>query len=388
MSAGLGQKIASAVEQTFNQLNLKSGKPTNRSNGVKEWTVLAGVVAVENGDISVLTVTTGVKAMPDRVRSYSRGLIVHDMHAEILSLRLLNLFWVQQMVKMNNGQPHANFLQETSGHHPYRLRQGVQLALYISEPPCGDASMGHISKDKPAWEPDTKKRKVMRGRAHFDVRGIVRTKPGRADSQPTYSKSCSDKLCVKQYTGVLNCITSLLIEPMYLQYLVLREDKLNMEDFERCFYHRVEALAVERLVPLTYKDTSYSFYKDDSNSPLPVSLLYTVPTHTTQVLVNGVKNGGFIKNRPPKPSGASVLCKHNLYREAQVLLPRLSMYSDVKKANLERQQLKQTVRSTLGLWPVTSEDDFPLFSLQEEPVVVDPSSKELAAATLKEQLVS
>lgn len=358
----LGQKIASEVEKTFNQLKVKSGKPISRSNGVNEWSVMAGVVAVENDDITVLTVSTGVKAMPDQVRDYSLGWIVHDMHAEILSLRLLNRFLVEEIVTMESGQSHANLLEEGDGDLRYKLREGIKLALYISEPPCGDASMGLLSEDKSAWEQETKRRKVVRGRAHFDLQGIVRTKPGRADSRPTFSKSCSDKLCVKQYTGILNCITSLLIAPVFLLYLVVREDKFGEEDFKRCFHLRVETLEVHPLIPLTYDDTEYMFYKDESKTPLPMSLLYTVPTKTVQVLVNGVKNGGYVKNKPPKPSGASFLCKRNLYHQARSLLPKVSLYSELKQANQKRESLKMEVRRMLGSWPPTAADDFPLES--------------------------
>lgn len=359
----LGQNIADAVEQAFNRLNVKSGKPTSRSNGVKEWSVLAGVVAVENDSITPLTVCTGVKAMPDEVRNYSQGWIVHDMHAEILSLRLLNRFLVEEVLNTDNGVSLTNLLESAPGDLRYKLRDGVALALYVSEPPCGDASMGLVSEDKPAWEPETKRRKVVRGRAHFDMRGIVRTKPGRGDSRPTYSKSCSDKLCLKQYTGVLNCITSLLIEPVFLLYLVVREDKLDKSDFDRCFQRRVGDLTVHNIIALTYKETAYLFYKDDAKTPLPMSLLYTVPTKAVQVLVNGVKNGGYVKNKPPKRSGASFLCKQNLYQQARALLPELQMYSDVKKENTEREALKAEMRETLGLWPVCGSDDFALKSV-------------------------
>lgn len=352
----LGQRIASAVEKTFNQLNVKAGKPISRSNGVKEWSVLAGIVAVENDDITVLTISTGVKAMPNQIRNYSQGWIVHDMHAEILCLRLFNRLLVEEIENLKKGPSHL--LEEANGALKYKLRDGIRLALYISEPPCGDASMGLLSDDKQAWEPETKRRKVVRGRAHFDLQGVVRTKPGRADSRPTFSKSCSDKLCVKQYTGILNCITSMLVEPVFLLYLVLREDKLVLDDFERCFHQRVGKLQVHSLIPLTYSDTEYLFYKDESKTPLPMSLLYTAPTKSVQVIVNGVKNGGHVKNKPPKPSGASFLCKRNLYHQARSLLPEFSMYSQVKQANEPRETLKKEVREALGSWPSSAADDF------------------------------
>ena len=37
-----------------------------------------------------------MKTLPDKVRSYSNGLMVHDMHAEILALRLFNYYLLEK----------------------------------------------------------------------------------------------------------------------------------------------------------------------------------------------------------------------------------------------------------------------------------------------------
>lgn len=362
MTEFLGQEIASAVEKEFNSLALKSGKPGVRSNGISEWSVLSGIVALEDGIITVLALSTGVKAMPNEVRKYSHGWIVQDCHAEILCLRLFNYLLLDQIKLIELGKDHSKLLERSTS-MKYKLRDGVKLALYISEPPCGDASMSFLSEDKVAWEgPKPKKQKVVRGRAHFDLHGIVRTKPGRADSRPTYSKSCSDKLCMKQLTGVLNCVNSLLIEPIYLLYLVLRQDKFSRKDFDRCFKGRISesSLEIHPLTPLTYKESEYQYERNELSSPLPASLLYVVPSKTSQVIVNGVKNGAYIKNKPPKPSGASFICKRKLYEHACHLLPPFLSYEELKRSNKQRESIKASARNILGLWPESLPDSFPL----------------------------
>lgn len=143
MSNELGNAIASTVIDTFNGLSIKSGKPVVRSNGVEEWTVLASVVAITNNNIMPITLATGVKTLPDKVRSYSNGLMVHDMHAEILALRLFNYYLLEKDCP----------LVEHSG-----LKHDVKLALFISEPPCGDASMSYISSNLTNNEPWTPQR--------------------------------------------------------------------------------------------------------------------------------------------------------------------------------------------------------------------------------------
>lgn len=355
----LGNAIADAVVLAFNNVKTKAGKPTVRLNGVSEWTVLSGLVAIENGQVEVVTLATGVKAMPDEARAYSQGWIVHDMHAEMLSLRLFNWYLVEEIRRASG----SGLLEKVGD--KYRLRPTVKLALYISEAPCGDASMEEVAGKRVAWddekdsmpgEPVAKKQKINRGRAHFDRLGLVRTKPGRADSRITYSKSCLDKLAVKQATGVLNALTSALIDPVFLDYLVLRDASYSKTSFQRCF-SRVDA--VHSLQVLLYDRDSYAFHKDEVRLPLPLSLLHCVPFKSLQVLQNGVRNGAFKKNRAPLPSGASLVCNQNLYRQAQELLQlEGDSYLAWKRLNTAREQVKAEARAQLDSWPATAADDF------------------------------
>lgn len=358
---GLADKIAQEVVRQFDLLHVKSGKPTIRSNGTKEWTVLAGLVALEGDCISVLTLATGVKTMPDEVRKYSSGWIVHDMHAEILCLRLFNWLLVEEAMTFSTEG--LSLLEENKEKETcrFKLRESIKLALYVSEPPCGDASMSGLSANQEAWEePPTKKLQVMRGRAHFNKVGVVRTKPGRADSVVSLSKSCSDKLCLKQFIGILNCISSKLVLPVYLDYLVLQKDKYNEADFRRCFTERLSNAPPEnqRLKVLIFDQDDYKFHKADEATPLLLSLIYCVPKKTVQVLNNGVKNGAYVKKKPPKPSGASFLCKRKLYEQAKPLIGIFDKYLHLKVSDIKRQAMKEYGRAQLDNWPPSGEDDF------------------------------
>lgn len=354
---GLGNRIATAVVSAFENVKTKAGKPAVRLNGVKEWTVLAGLVAIENGKVTVLTLATGVKAMPDDVRKYSSGWIVHDMHAEVLCLRMFNWFLMEEVKK--GGE---TVLEKTGRDVPFRLRPSLKLAMYISEPPCGDASMGEISREKEAWadEPSAKRQKVTRGRAHFDRLGLVRTKPGRADSKITYSKSCSDKLCIKQATGVLNALTSLAVEPIFLDYLVLKKENFSQTDFDRCFT-RLDLPNLKALKVLLYSEDTYRFHKNDVDTPLPLSLVHCEPLRMNQVLQIGVKNGGYVKNKPPKACGAALICNRLLMEQAkETIKPAWKSYDELKRSNAQREQLKRAARASLDSWPETAPDDFPI----------------------------
>ncbi|KAM9902821.1 hypothetical protein OXX69_008159 [Metschnikowia pulcherrima] len=390
----LGQRVADAVVTAFGKLNVKSGKPTTRSNGVSEWTVLAGLVAIDGDELTVVSIATGVKALPDEVRSFSNGYMVHDMHAEILCLRLFNRYLMEEVKgdchrlllesattntesvtssglsetregpeeagnsDANDGPEHSKFSKNLKfKSETYRLKPSLKLALYISEPPCGDASMSHVANGQTAWEePAQKRQKVVRGRANFGHLGTVRTKPGRADSKLSLSKSCSDKLCLKQYTGILNCITSLRIEPIFLDFLVLDETKHVDADFRRCFHERMSQKPECPLQALTYRDNNFPFSKDPERTPSPVSLAYIAISNTAHVINNGVKNGANAKK--PRANGASPLSRRSLWQQAAGHVPTFASYNKLKQANKERQNLKLKARKLLGSWPQTGEDDF------------------------------
>ena len=64
---------------------------------------------------------------------------------------------------------------------------------------------------------------LLPGRQYFSRLGVVRGKPGRGDAPPSLSKSCSDKLALKQCVSLLSSVASLLVAPdaAYLRSLVL-----------------------------------------------------------------------------------------------------------------------------------------------------------------------
>lgn len=78
---------------------------------------------------------------------------------------------------------------------------------------------------------------ALPGRAYFSQLGIVRRKPARGDAPPTLSKSCSDKIALKQCTSLLSSLTSMLVNPAnaYIDTLVLPESQYSAVACERAF---------------------------------------------------------------------------------------------------------------------------------------------------------
>lgn len=78
---------------------------------------------------------------------------------------------------------------------------------------------------------------TLLGRGYFSHLGIVRRKPSRPDAPPTASKSCSDKLALKQCTSLLSSLTSLFVSPrgVYLTSIVLPASQYSDVACRRCF---------------------------------------------------------------------------------------------------------------------------------------------------------
>lgn len=144
---------------------------------------------------------------------------------------------------------------------------------------------------------------TLPGREDFSQLGIVRRKPSRPDAPLSLSKSCSDKLALRQATSLLSSLTSLLVAPggAYLAGLVVPSSAYVPVAFERCFMGRMaplkEAMAhgngdyeFKGMEPLT-TDVPFDFSRGDGKdvAPCNVSAVWT-PT-LDEGLVGGVLQG-------------------------------------------------------------------------------------------------
>jgi tRNA-specific adenosine deaminase 1 len=354
--------IAQSIIETFNRC--ERGKPTTRSNGMKEWTVLAGIVSIIGDVITPLVVTTGVKALPDSLIEKSQGRLLHDCHAEILSLRAFNRFIVDEC----GGVEESDLLYRCDGEYQFKLKEGIRFALYISEPPCGDSSLELlVDENETEWNQVTQlDGSVLRGRECYGKKGRVRTKPGRRDSPLTLSKSCSDKLALKQFTGLLNSLTSRFIDPrgFHIEYLVLHVDRAVDAALNRCFHTRLEIAATEAhwYHPITIlKTNEHHEWERESTDQCPSNLsLVHIPGSLEESINNFVKEGFYSKKQLVRSRGESSISRKALLQKCKPYLQLDSSltYTDVKKINSAYRQLKQLGQDALGSWNHTRKDDF------------------------------
>ncbi|PMD33229.1 hypothetical protein L207DRAFT_518058 [Hyaloscypha variabilis F] len=348
-----GDDIAEAVLRHFDKWPAKR-KPLVRSDGAKEWVPLSGIVARDQqGRLTCLAAATGMKCLSQNKISQAQGVTIHDWHAEILAIRSFNRTLLQEcdsLVKSNDAS--NQFVrrrcrdEQTESHfQPFALNDGISFHMYCSEAPCGDASMEltmAAQEDSTPWElpalsnslpsspSPSNPPPLLHGRGYFSALGQVRGKPSRPDAPPTLSKSCSDKLALKQSTSLLSSITSLLISPQnaYLTSLVLPSSQYSETACTRAFS------STGRLSPLkgriweggyhfqefkvltTNKEFPYSrrqvLKSGEKLVPSNIASLSELHLNDTETLIGGTLQGRKQFSLP----GASRVCKRRMWQFA------------------------------------------------------------------------
>lgn len=257
ISSSFADAVASKVLSTFNSCP-GNGKPKSDGNLLAEFTVLAAIVGIQKRsqqnqndvtpDIMVISMGTGTKCA-GKSREDINGFIMSDSHAEILARRGFAR-WLSKNISVAQSCPHHllddNFplLEASLGDidgckthstvtAPYAIKKDWLFYLYISDSPCGDAtiyprimndtetsgftgakvvrSTSTLHSNAPSVitmgaELDfsaTARRSRDQGCCHWEREGVqefgvMRTKSGRSDilvQNRTTSMSCSDKIC-------------------------------------------------------------------------------------------------------------------------------------------------------------------------------------------------
>ncbi|KAL9124474.1 MAG: hypothetical protein Q9217_006201 [Psora testacea] len=339
----LEDRVVATVHAQFAKLPAKS-KPRNVIAGdVAEWVPLAGIaICKEDGSVQCVALGTGMKCIDIMKIGLANGNILHDSHAETLALRAFNHFLLNECHRLTLSkravsdviQPKVGYeCAPSSRQQPFTVREGVRIFMYCSEAPCGDASMELVmqaQKDTTPWPVtqrslgDEQHGATLLGRGSFSELGVVRRKPARADAITSLSKSCSDKLAMKQCTSFLSGLASLLISPenAFLDTLILPKDQYASEACERAFGPTGRMAPVSgkdrpsgyAFLPFTVASTDHDLYisrksalnKSDTIKGSNVSAVWT--PYAQETLINGVLQG----RKQGDPKGASMLSRRKL----------------------------------------------------------------------------
>lgn len=311
--------------------------------------------AKKNGTptLTCAALATGMKCLPASKVAQANGNVLHDWHAEVLAIRGFNRWILEECLQLaQRGReaqgewvdwtnedavgtgPQGNTAESQissspSPLPPFRLKPDVRIHMFCSQAPCGDASMELTmasQQDAAPWTTaaPSANPEDMLGRGHFDRLGVVRRKPARPDAPVTMSKSCSDKLALKQVTGLLSGISARVVQVdnCYIQTLVLPEAEVVDDAMARSFGSegRMKPLndwegtkVGHKLRPFEVNKTSRQFAYSAQFGEAGGSNLSALWTPRRQeVLVNGVLQG----RKQFDPRGASCVSRRGMWKLA------------------------------------------------------------------------
>ncbi|KAJ2104326.1 hypothetical protein GGI09_000172 [Coemansia sp. S100] len=350
--APIADQIAQCVIDSYRALP-KRGKPASKKD----------TCPAASERFKCVALGTGLKCLhSEQLRPFN--VTVHDSHAEIIARRALVVYLMnrlqQSMATIPCQKPGTFNLQPNSTKYRFSGNGRLLLHLYTSQRPCGDATVESLKTAEDGdssdsnKQPQFKRRRVndgvIRGHQDFGSLGTLRLKPGRADSIPTLSMSCSDKIARWNAIEVQGSLLAKLIDPIYLSSILVG-DLFNWQSIDRAINQRVTYALLGKQLPDGYRanrriaeQTTVAFERSqtamkgtiapkDDEVTADASIYWYSGATSSVALVNGQRQGAKIRR---------VECIDvSTYRQEK---DRATEYQSVKACLLESQEFGSWVQ--------------------------------------------
>lgn len=202
MEADLKSLIVRKVLSLYDKLSA-CGKPRD-----DEYSVLAGVVMECGSEVHVVALASGTKCIGPEC-SNGEGCLLSDSHGEVLAKRSFVKYLADCITSIIEEPTRSEaidcpfqWIQSVDGlHDGLKLKGHCKFHMYISDSPCGDASVYASSLVYGDGMNPTGAKLISSNKdsTGSDIYvGSLRTKSGRSDiklENRTTAMCCSDKVC-------------------------------------------------------------------------------------------------------------------------------------------------------------------------------------------------
>lgn len=246
-----GIDVAVLVQSKFNEL--LTATPAK----YRPYQVLAGIAMTNPlGQAQVISIGTGTKVIRGEHLSLD-GTALKDMHAEILSIRGLKRFLLQQlMVWMNQPTRNNSIFEKPSGSNSglLRLKSGYAFHLYINTAPCGDGRVYCLSKSPGNRNLGALRSKIENGEGTVLIPEdeSMQAVDGIIGGRRLRIMCCSDKLLRRNFLGLQGALLSCAIEPVYLSSIWVGK-LYNIDHLQRAVSTRLKYSAAFPHFPTGFK---------------------------------------------------------------------------------------------------------------------------------------
>ncbi|XP_071100189.1 double-stranded RNA-specific editase 1-like isoform X1 [Haliotis cracherodii] len=188
----------------------------------KDKIAAAIVLEMHHGRFVAVGLGTGNRCILHQHMLDDGSRIIHS-HAEIIAKRAFIRYLYKQLERYEDRRGHHLF-ERNPVTGKLKIRDDVKLHLYISRPPCGDASAFPTIGNGPTRMKAIRKQGQLRTIIE-DGEGAIPTDSyipaGESGSERLRIMTCSDKICRWNALGLQGALLSHFMDPLYLSSVII-----------------------------------------------------------------------------------------------------------------------------------------------------------------------